>query len=159
MKKLHYTTKEINMQEANYKTDVRVWDKTEKKMVFVGKPIGSGGDILIGIDDGRNIVIGNLLYPSQAIGFWQDERFVAMDCTDETDKQIVTIYAGDILEDKNKNQWAVVRKSDDKTIFLIQNLTIPTKLYILSSLEPNKNLTIIGNVYENPKLAERIARA
>jgi hypothetical protein len=152
--------------ECDINTNIRVWDKVEKKMVFLGEPIGSGGDILIGANDSI-IYIKYPSYPPQATGFWEkSDRFISLNCSNKKDKEKNSIYVGDLVEDNDGHKWRISSEEIlEKTLqvhityFLLRNIIIPEKAYSLENLESDKNLKIFGNIYENPELKEQIKNA
>lgn len=82
----------------------------------------------------------------------RDENIILMQSTGLRDKNGKEIFEGDILE---VNDWLeVVSFSEEKAMFVSKEIVFPeTSLYDLLNSDIF-TVEIIGNIYENPKLAE-----
>ena len=144
----------------------RVWDKTEKKMIYT--PIGFSGTqrgdwlVLFGQIPEGSMSVASSIYPR--------DNFEIMQYTGLKDKQEEEIYEGDILLSKYLERQMdeyVIRTCkvcfEDgyyKCVGLENKYWKPELISIISSLleSPSQKWTVevIGNIYENPDLLEKV---
>jgi len=127
----------------------RIWDKQEKRMLYIMKDyIGIGNDCFVNTKQEKIIIV-----------LFKD-RFVPMMCSGLPDKNGKLIYEGDISE----IDWVYNIKGNSEKIKLILKLDGYMKSlqgyevfpkYLMHNFAPHMyfpNSEIIGNKFEQPKL-------
>ena len=126
----------------------RAWNKATKEMYEV--------DDIMSIDFGKSEISVKTLFFEQANCYKFDD-IVFMQSTGFTDKNGKEIFEGDILKVTNLSSWLeVVSFNNNKAMFVskeIKREIEESPLYDLFNTDIFE-VEIIGNIYENPELAE-----
>lgn len=120
----------------------RAWDKEFKEMVQVDALVFEEQIIKATYKNG-NVVKEDL------------KNYVLMQSTGLTDKNGKEIFEGDVLKVTDKHSWLeVVSFSEKKAMFVSKEIGFPeSPLWELFNTVLFE-IEIIGNIYENPELAE-----
>ena len=131
-------------------TRFRAWNKATKEMY--------GADDIIAINfEEKEICVQTIYFEqglpdSRDLDYYDFDDIVLMQSTGLRDKNDREIFEGDVIK---VNYWLeVVSFSEEKVMFVSKNIGFPeTSLYDLFNSDIF-TVEIIGNIYENPKLAE-----
>lgn len=119
----------------------RTWLKKDKEMIDVDE---------IHFDNGEFDFIGDAI-----TWMCKSNDCVLMQSTGLTDKNGKEIFEGDVLKVTDKHSWSeVVSFSEKKAMFVSKEIGFPeSPLWELFNTVLFE-IEIIGNIYENPELAE-----
>lgn len=131
-------------------TRFRAWNKATKEMY--------GADDIIAINfEEKEICVQTIYFEqglpdSRDLDYYDFDDIVLMQSTGLRDKNDREIFEGDVIK---ANYWLeVVSFSEEKAMFVSKEIGFPeTSLYDLFNSDIF-TVEIIGNIYENPKLAE-----
>ena len=131
-------------------TRFRAWNKATKEMY--------GADDIIAINfEEKEICVQTIYFEqglpdSRDLDYYDFDDIVLMQSTGLRDKNDREIFEGDVIK---VNYWLeVVSFSEEKVMFVSKEIGFPeTSLYDLFNSDIF-TVEIIGNIYENPKLAE-----
>lgn len=124
----------------------RAWNKATKEMHEV--------DDIMSIDFGKSEICVKTLFFGK-FSYYDLDDIVFMQSTGLTDKNGKEIFEGDILKVTDKHSWLeVVSFSEKKAMFVSKEIGFPeSPLWELFNTVLFE-IEIIGNIYENPELAE-----
>ena len=128
----------------------RAWLKQEKRLIH--------SEDVLAIDYDNEEIVTQKVYSEYGLPVERDiyshdfDDIKLMQSTGLTDKNGKEIFGGDVLK---VNDWLeVVSFSEEKAMFVSKGIGFPeTSLYDLFNSDIF-TVEIIGNIYENPKLAE-----
>ncbi len=122
-------------------TKFRAWDKVFKKMLYLD------GFRFLGKETIELFITGEKEYPIENINDIELLQF-----TNLKDKNGKEIFDGYIVEFEYKGK----EKQKGETIFIGGSFKIKSEkgIYYLFCKEIMKNVEVIGNIYDNPKLLE-----
>lgn len=124
----------------------RAWDKENKKYIY-------------GVEKGLEFysAAGNLRVMTLA-EIAESNKYVLEQCTGLTDKNNKLIYEGNILAvSPNSNSWDCYKvfHQDEECQFQAVSYDGPDAyVELLNELLEENNMTVIGNIHENPELLE-----
>ena len=141
----------------NYFNDLklRIWHKTEKKLVYFNNPTLIDGETLKG-----GLIFRNYDHKIQDIHECNPEDIIIMFYTGRNDIKNKPIYAGDILKETFVCDGETV---EDYTIVEYDKMAASFKMcrpnYVKDStyfdeLDDEDQIEVVGNIYENQNIIE-----
>lgn len=84
---------------------------------------------------------------------WDFEKVVLMQYTGLKDKNGIDIFEGDVVQDSTEQNYVVVY-DEERAAFILIWCSNDDRF---ETFEYQKTLKVIGNIYENPELAEDVS--